>query len=217
MKIFGIGLNKTGTSTLREALQVLGFKNLASVQPQLIRQIRNNDFRETYRIIDENDGFEDLPWAALYKHIDKNVPDAKFILTIRKSPLQWFESLSAHSYKIGPSGTHQLFYGFYNLWLSRTHLIYLYNAHLKAVQSYFKDRPDKLLTVCWEDSDGWEKFCGFLGKEIPDVPFPHINKRSDRKKTSYSWINLCKSLLVDIRDYKKSKRDNFMNFKCYQE
>jgi hypothetical protein len=44
------------------------------------------------------------------------------------------------------------------------------------VIDYFADKPDKLLVICWENKDGWNKLCDFLNKSVPKVPFPHLNK-----------------------------------------
>ncbi|KAJ5172626.1 hypothetical protein N7492_005219 [Penicillium capsulatum] len=43
--------------------------------------------------------------------------------------------------------------------------------------------PDRLLE--FQISDGWEPLCKFLGKPIPEVPFPHLNEKSwlDEKVT----------------------------------
>jgi hypothetical protein len=51
-----------------------------------------------------------------------------------------------------------------------------YNNHNQQVIDYFADKPDKLLVICWENKDGWNKLCDFLNKSVPKVPFPHLNK-----------------------------------------
>ena len=32
------------------------------------------------------------------------------------------------------------------------------------------------ITLCWEKGDGWNELCEFLGVDVPDKPFPHLNK-----------------------------------------
>lgn len=51
----------------------------------------------------------------------------------------------------------------------------VYEEHYAAVRKIFP--PENLLELNLED--GWAPLCAFLGKEIPDVPFPHINDRKD--------------------------------------
>ncbi len=57
--------------------------------------------------------------------------------------------------------------------------IYLnrFRKHNREVMEYFKSRADDLLIVSWEKGDQWDKLCNFLGKPLPDQPFPHTNKK----------------------------------------
>jgi hypothetical protein len=57
-------------------------------------------------------------------------------------------------------------------------LIERYTRHNQEVMDYFQDRPQSLLVVDWENGDGWQELCEFLGREIPREPFPHANKSS---------------------------------------
>jgi hypothetical protein len=50
-----------------------------------------------------------------------------------------------------------------------------YQRHNAEVNRWFRDRPDALLVVDWEAGDGWGPLCRFLGRPVPDVPFPHEN------------------------------------------
>ena len=52
----------------------------------------------------------------------------------------------------------------------------LYNRHNEAVNNYFRGRGNKLLTLCWENGDRWEKLAMFPGLPVPDKPFPHKNR-----------------------------------------
>ena len=55
-------------------------------------------------------------------------------------------------------------------------------AELPArLQALFRARPGDLLNVCWETGSGWQELCAFLGKPVPEIPFPHENKASDRR------------------------------------
>ena len=45
---------------------------------------------------------------------------------------------------------------------------------------------DRLLE--WKVQDGWEPLCKFLGKEVPEGKFPHINTKSGGwKKREEEW------------------------------
>ena len=70
----------------------------------------------------------------------------------------------------------------------------MYEKHNEAVREYFKDRPEKLLTMCFENGDGWNKLLPFLGIEgTPVADWPHSNKAgtqpSHRKKREESDQN----------------------------
>jgi hypothetical protein len=67
-----------------------------------------------------------------------------------------------------------------------------YLSHIQEIRDYFKDRPDDLLEICWENGDGWEKLANFLGKPVPQEPFPHRNKR--RNDVQYALRRIAKRL-----------------------
>jgi hypothetical protein len=48
-------------------------------------------------------------------------------------------------------------------------------------------------TFCWEDSDGWDSLCSFLGVPIPNAPFPHSNRTN-------------RASLEDHRYYRENRR-----------
>ncbi|QEF99647.1 hypothetical protein Mal15_37130 [Stieleria maiorica] len=53
----------------------------------------------------------------------------------------------------------------------------VYDQHHRNVLKYFENRPDDLLVINIFEGDGWEKLCPFLGKQIPDVEFPHVKSK----------------------------------------
>jgi hypothetical protein len=52
---------------------------------------------------------------------------------------------------------------------------YVVETHQRNVLWYFQDRPSDLLMFDLCGGDGWEKLCSFLGKPIPDQPFPRVS------------------------------------------
>ena len=176
MKVVGIGLNKTGTKTLAVCLTQWGYNHftwdLASFQ-----QYQHGDYETLWKTMRAHDSFEDWPWPLMYEEIDVQFPDTKFILTLRKSPEAWFASLCKMAIRLGPlTDYEQYIYGHSIPHGHRDEHIRFYNAHNQAVEQYFKDRPEQLLKVCWENGDGWEELANFLEKPVPDQPFPHVNK-----------------------------------------
>ena len=53
-------------------------------------------------------------------------------------------------------------------------LRYAYATHERNVREYFAGRPEDLLVMNVTAGDGWELLCPFLGKPVPDFPFPHL-------------------------------------------
>ncbi len=175
MKVFGIGLNKTGTKTLGECMRILGYRN-TSFDPELLRAWEKHDLEPIFRVSDRFDSFEDWPWPLMYKEFDERYPGSKFILTTRRDPETWFESLCRHADMTGPTEARRIAYGFEMPHGRKDHHIRLYLGHIASVTGYFRSRPGQLLEVCWETGSGWTALCGFLGiPKPPEIPFPHKN------------------------------------------
>ncbi len=179
-KIVGIGFHKTGTSSLRSALEILGFKVLGD-RIDLADDIKNDNFINIFNLIKKYDAFEDNPWAVIYKEIDINFPNSKYILTIRNEK-NWIKSIVSH---FGNSSTpmRELIYGDGNGDPIGKEILYVkkYQEHIKEVKEYFKKRPDDLLVLSFENGDGWNEICEFLSCEVPEIDFPHVNKAKFRK------------------------------------
>jgi len=175
MKVFGIGMNKTGTKTLGSCFTVLGLRN-RSYAADLLLSYSTGDFSAIFEVSDRFDSFEDWPWPLLYKEFDARYPEALFILTLRKDPETWFESLCKHADRTGPTDARKIVYGHAMPRDYKEEHLRIYNRHNKEVEDYFRGRPHKLLKICWEDGDGWPEICAFLGLPVPGLPFPHENQ-----------------------------------------
>ncbi|KSV95367.1 sulfotransferase family protein [Sinorhizobium sp. GL28] len=192
MKVFGIGLNKTGTSTLAACLHHLGYHHL-SCRRDLLEAFRKGCLDEVMAEIDQYQSFEDWPYPLMYRNLEERYgPEAKFILTIRKTPEIWLRSLEQHS-MFSPPREHcrKLAYGYNYPHYSRRHHLAFYERHNREVQQYFaaKGAADRLLVFCWEDGDGWEKLCSFLGKDVPDGPIPTQNVSAQRAPSGNEKTN----------------------------
>ncbi|MBE9171590.1 hypothetical protein IQ216_00330 [Cyanobium sp. LEGE 06143] len=177
VKVFGIGLNKTGTTTLGVCLSRLGYRH-CSFDLSLLEQVRHGDLNGLRAVVDRHDSFEDWPYPLVFEQLDHLYPGSRFILTRRRSTRAWLRSLQEHSLRTDPaigSRSRTLAYGWpYPQLNPRAHLS-LYRAHLLRVRHYFRQRPQDLLEVCWEEQASWAPLCSFLGQPLPGVPFPHAN------------------------------------------
>lgn len=175
MKVLGIGLNRTGTTTLGVCLRHWGFNHRAC-DHAAFELWRTGRYDELLSVVRQYDSFEDWPWPLIYREIDEAFPGTKFILTRRKDPQTWFDSLCRHAERIGPTDYRESIYGHAMPHGHREEYIAFYERHNEAVRAYFRDRPDDFLEVCWEQGDGWDELSSFLGLQRPDLPFPHANQ-----------------------------------------
>jgi len=185
-KIFGIGLSKTGTTSLARALEILGYKtrDYLGVTKYSPGNLTSIDLDE----INANDAFTDTPIPSFYRELDKKYPGSKFILTVREMD-GWLKSCKKQfTQKLADKqdeASINLFMDLYGCFVfDQEKFIAGYERFVNGVLQYFKDRPDDLLVFDVTGSDGWDKLCSFLGTPAPDLPFPMANV------TQIRWINI---------------------------
>ncbi len=172
-KIFCIGFQKTGTSSMGRALEALGYRVCGAVGLKE-QHLEDNIQRIAFDVVANYDAFQDNPWPILFPDLDRQWPNSRFILTLRQED-SWLRSVVRHFgseprpmlrwiYGVGyPKGNEQIF-------LDR------YRQHKADVLDYFKDRPNDLLVLNIESEDLWTPICDFLSIDLPHTAFPHANK-----------------------------------------
>jgi len=200
-KIFCIGQNKTGTTSLKKTFLDLRFivGNQRKAERLAKYYLENNfvpiiDYCETAQV------FQDFPFSypETYKYLDKAFPGAKFILTIRDTPDQWYNSLvSFHSKMFGkgniPSKVDLIHAGYVwrgwawqvfsflyktpdNDLYNKDILIRAYERYNKDIISYFKERPNDLLVINLSEEGSYQTLMNFLGINSIKDSFPWENK-----------------------------------------
>jgi hypothetical protein len=165
-KIFGIGLAKTGTTSLNDAFAILGIASIGC--PDSIGAIR--------RFEAATDGIV----ADRFEELDRTFPGSKFIYTARDRE-SWLESYTRyHGRKIPSLAGHaemtRRLYG--TTGTERDILREAFDRHERHVMEYFHDRPDDLLVMDITGGNAdWETLCRFLGRPVPDAPFPASNPK----------------------------------------
>lgn len=101
IKIIGIGLNKTGTKTLGHYLKLWRFRQ-KTFDLDAFNLYRAGRIKELLEIMQQYDSFEDWPRPLMYREIDSNFPDARFVLTVCRSPEVWYRSLCKMAVRMGP-------------------------------------------------------------------------------------------------------------------
>ena len=179
-KIFGIGLNKTGTTSLRACFRAFGLSHMGC-RRDLLKAYRDQRLSDIFRTTDKYSSFQDWPYPLMYRELNERYGSRSlFILTKRASPEIWLDSLKSHCLNAHPVRNNQILaYGRSYPHGYEEDFISLYETHNQAVESYFKAQgaSDRLLTVCWETGDGWPELCEFLQFPPVDRPFPYANKR----------------------------------------
>ena len=177
MKVFGIGMQRTATSSLNEALCTLGIRS----------------FHGPYHLLENLDcdamypgfsGFTDNPIPLLYRQLDERYPGSRFILT-RRDEDAWLDSVEwlfkTGSVKFGwvrgdkEDRVHAALYG--TTTFERMRFRQIYREHNAGVEAYFSDRPADLHVFDLEGNNDWPQLCRFLDVSIPQEPFPFVNQK----------------------------------------
>ena len=189
-RVFCIGWHKTGTTTMGKALLELGYSVLGC-RLDMANPLLRNKLEIVLEEAGKYDALQDVPWAALFKELDKAYPGSKFILTWR-DPDRWLKSASNH-FKSADVYLHKWLYG--NGVLEGNEDIYLqrYKKHNNDVRDYFANRTD-YLEMDLSTNDGWDKLCGFIDEPIPQKKFPHANKGRHNYSLSEKTINIFRNI-----------------------
>lgn len=163
-------MSKTGTTTLGSCLEVLGYTPHIGFDPQLKKRLElGGSIEPILTAAERYRSFEDSPWYHIYETLDQRFPGSKFILTLRKSSMVHAKSSWSHGVRRGVRTGEAT-----QAYLDEK--IHIYEEHNRKVREYFANRPQDLLEICWENGDGWDKLCAFLGVPVPNEPIPHQNQ-----------------------------------------
>ena len=195
LKVVGAGFGRTGTLSLKSALERLGFGPCYHMMEVFSRPEHvaiwhrlafehQMDWDEIFR------GFQatvDWPAARWWREIAAHFPDAKVLLSVR-DPEAWYKSMSETIYQPmkspAPEGAPELarlqtemvrkaILGetFDNRFEDKAHAIEVFKRHNQAVRDAIA--PARLLV--FDVREGWAPLCRFLEVPIPDEPFPRLN------------------------------------------
>jgi hypothetical protein len=194
MKVIGVGLGRTGTHSLKTAINQLGigpchhmdqvFQNLPAQVP--LWSAATAGTADWSAIYDGYSSAVDWPTAGFFSELHDAYPSAKFVLTER-NPETWADSFQETIYTLlagkdkAPPEMHPwldmansvIAKSGFAPGLERDDLIKGFIAHNEMVK---KTIPAEQLLV-FAVKDGWEPLCTFLGEPIPDEPFPRTNDR----------------------------------------
>ncbi len=199
LKVIGAGFGRTGTLSLKIALEQLGFGKCYHMveilrKPSHMRlwtQIMHGVYTDWEAIFKGYQSALDWPVAAYYRDLMDAYPEAHVILTVRE-PDSWRRSIMTTFYqaqrafvvritRVIPT-LHQflaamdttLWQGIFQDRLEdKQHAIQIFKNHVEEVKRVVTE--ERLLV--FDARQGWEPLCSFLNVPVPvGQPYPHKHK-----------------------------------------
>ena len=188
-KIFCIGLNKTGTTSLGYFLESVGFTVANQRECELLLDhYVNRDFDSINQYVERSSSlvFQDVPFSLpfTFSHLDRTFPNSKFILTVRNSPEEWYKSIhDFHSRFFGSGKTptkeslltsnyvyqgwswklmSDVFFVNENSLYNKEEFVHFYQCYNQSVRKYFRNKIDQFLEINLGDSKSQNQLCEFL-------------------------------------------------------
>ncbi|MCO5229639.1 MAG: hypothetical protein M9958_00645 [Chitinophagales bacterium] len=220
MKVIGAGFGRTGTKSLQEALEILGYNK----SYHMVTLFTNPDDIKYWedaaqeRVVDWDslfNGYEavvDFPGSLFYKELLKKYPESKIILTVRDAE-KWYESTYSTIYSFSPDLIKKIQLALTAIFSKRARnllrVVKLNNLTIwkNLFKERFKDRDFaiEIFNSHTEDTikyvpahqllvfkveDGWEPLCRFLDKPIPNIPFPKANNKEEFKIMTAKFLDI---------------------------
>ncbi len=192
LSVIGAGFGRTGTESMKLALETLGLGPCHHMKEVLANPSQMALWRAAARGegVDWDAAFAgyrsavDWPAAYFWRQLSATYPDAKILLTVRSAE-SWYESMSNTILKVLESSTDPDSLGlrmvgegvFGGRLGDRAHAIAVYERNNAEVEAALP--RERLLT--YHLGDGWRPLCRFLDKPIPDVAFPRTNSVEEFK------------------------------------
>jgi hypothetical protein len=211
VKVIGSGFGRTGTLSMKVALEQLGFGPCYHMEEvvkrpkhiQLWHNVAYGKPVDWHALFQNFQATVDFPASVVYKELMEAFPEAKIVHTVR-DPERWYDSTYETIYqanslfpswlrKVVPIVSHFTQMERRLIWLNlfegnfedRQRAIEIFHQHTEAVKSTVP--ADRLLI--FNVNEGWEPLCQFLGVPVPDTPFPHVNGR-DAMLRRFKWLHV---------------------------
>jgi hypothetical protein len=192
LEVVGTGFGRTGTDSMREALNILGFGPCHHMFEVTDNPLMKSRWRAFMDSGDSNweelfEGYRscvDWPSAHYWRELVPLYPRARVILTWR-DPESWWTSYEATILRyfqtaqdrasVGVRISEKAFGGYA---ADRSRMIAAYESNVAdVIASVPKDR-----LLVHNLGDGWEPLCAHLNVPVPDIPYPSRNTTADLQK-----------------------------------
>jgi hypothetical protein len=195
MDVIGVGFGRTGTLSLKAALERLGQGPCAHMMPLIGDEERSDLFTKAVdgdpaaldKALDGYRSTVDWPGVYFWRELVAKYPQAKVILTVR-DPDKWYESAERTIWKATNQPTPPAMEHFRRMcdatnwegtfhgrFADRAYAIRVFNEHNDEVRRTVP--ADRLLE--YESGQGWEPLCRFLDVPVPDEEYPRLNDTAE--------------------------------------
>ena len=198
LRVVGAGLGRTGTNSLKIALETL----LGGPCYHMFELVQREQDSAAWAAAERGEEVDwssvlagyvasvDWPAAAFWRELLAANPDAFVLLSRRDSAERWWASMEKtivvalnRPAPLDEPATAErravtrriLASRLTRDWQDREAAMAGYERHNQAVRDTVA--PARLIE--WQPGDGWEPICSALGLPAPDMPFPHENTTSD--------------------------------------
>jgi hypothetical protein len=207
LKVIGAGFGRTGTLSLKLALEQLGFGPCYHMVETLHHPahdaawlaLARGKAKDWRAVLGGYQATVDWPGVYFWRALAAANPDAKIILTVRNAD-QWYDSAANTIFSRMRDFTETLAHddngtlgqerrahmrmvnsivadGTFDGYLDRAHAIDVFNAHNEDVR---RSVPPKKLLV-YQSGEGWDRLCDFLDAPVPQAHYPKVNSATDFK------------------------------------
>lgn len=212
LKVIGAGLGRTGTESLKKALELLGFGacyhmfELTMKRPEHLpewEKLARGEKPDYERLFGGYQSTTDFPACIYYREFMAQYPQAKVVLTVRDAD-KWYDSAAKTIFRGVPAPLVALF-RFVGLFSKKMRAVpptidyaneIVHNRffegrtrdreYAKAIFNAWNEEVKRTVPpdrlLVFEVKDGWEPLCRFLGVPVPSTPFPHANKGDSFEK-----------------------------------
>ena len=219
LRVIGAGWGRTGTSSLKRALETLGFGPCHHMEeviknPKDVPEWERASCGETIdwkAFMEPWGACVDFPSSLYYRELMEAFPEAKVVLSVR-DPESWYASMAVTivpmmmRFPISILGRHLPFIGapqrvmistpmfplIMRRFEEREHVLQAFRDHIEDVK---QNVPAERLLV-FEAKEGWAPLCAFLGVPAPSEPFPRVNDSAAFKKRVLAVTVFCWFLLL---------------------
>jgi Sulfotransferase domain len=191
LRVVGAGLGRTGTMSLKLALERL----LGAPCYHMLEVFKRPEHIPVWHAAARNEPVDwqslfagyaaavDWPIGSFWPEVSAAFPDAVILLSTRSAD-SWWKSASE---TIFPTSARAAGTAWHEMWmeLARNRFTPHLDDRAAAVAAYerhnaeVRARAPRARLLEWTARDGWDPLCRALGVAVPDEPFPHANSRAE--------------------------------------